>query len=778
MCTSHNMDAKENEQEKVCYSRKVKSLSGRTPDGEMYNRLAEGIAVYLKATTASVASITGKSYRDPVWEEIASSVGDHPALKHRKRLHMIWKQNRGNIQTLVSSLIDNQSSEQKGDHVTTDSNNVTTNLGTPSKRDEQAKKTVIESDDSNTNFETAAAPRVEKAKKAVIDSENATLNLQTPLIRKERSKKAVTESDNESTNLHTPSTRKERAKKVTPAGFVKTDSVIGRQKGKSARERNLCGVCHSYSQSESGTDLWICCDICGKWYHCHCIGVEGKALQMAASRKLAKKVKFHCGMKMCQSENATFQYKRKRKTIRLSINVLKAKNLKRLQHEDVIKIESDPLEESTAGCNMSEPQALEELQQQEAFQEVQHDQLAGSIGRQPNEVTLNEEDTVEERPTLENIDNADEIDMNGDVRESLQRNVPMNHDTVAKLSHCDLPEEWFEASVDEESYFEITREEWANLYRTTSLGPNYRRFGNRDWTHFFNNIIEQYNPYCTVMFKRHQLCKPSQNEEKVLFRAYGHCKHDECGVKDIRIVLYANLLGSISFDSSKVRHRVENLYARPISGKVRERLREKLASGHKPYKERIQRMANISKDAMSSGNRNTVGKDSHIFRQIAYEGRIKGRRHKNELEGLRLFAAELSGLTNSNEVEDTGRANHNKDEQHMHPAKIQFSLIPLTVMYWNEASVRLFHDLADHDIISWDATGKIVRSSLTKRKLFYYEITARHPKKGMISVPLSVMISDTHTLPILQNWLTAFRHHEKEIFGSNNLSNPVQFDLI
>ena len=97
-------------------------------------------------------------------------------------------------------------------------------------------------------------------------------------------------------------------------------------------------------------------------------------------------------------------------------------------------------------------------------------------------------------------------------------------------------------------------------------------------------------------------------------------------------------------------------------------------------------------------------------------------------------------------------------------------------MYWNEASVRLFHDLADHDIISWDATGKIVRSSLTKRKLFYYEITARHPKKGMISVPLSVMISDTHTLPILQNWLTAFRHHEKEIFGSNNLSNPVQFN--
>ena len=66
----------------------------------------------------------------------------------------------------------------------------------------------------------------------------------------------------------------------------------------------------------------------------------------------------------------------------------------------------------------------------------------------------------------------------------------------------------------------------------------------------------------------------------------------------------------------------------------------------------------------------------------------------------------------------------------MHRANIQFSVIPLTVMYWNEATVRLFHDLADHDIISWDATGKIVRSSLTEMKLFYHEITARHPKKG------------------------------------------------
>eukprot|EP00112_Aurelia_sp_Birch-Aquarium-sp1_P017710 Seg4132.1 transcript_id=Seg4132.1/GoldUCD/mRNA.D3Y31 product="putative ubiquitin carboxyl-terminal hydrolase 8" protein_id=Seg4132.1/GoldUCD/D3Y31 len=110
------------------------------------------------------------------------------------------------------------------------------------------------------------------------------------------------------------------------------------------------------------------------------------------------------------------------------------------------------------------------------------------------------------------------------------------------------------------------------------------------------------------------------------------------------------------------------------------------------------------------------------------------------------------------------------------PSKLLISVIPLTVLYWNEASVRLFHDICSHDVISWDATGKIVRSALTDKKLLYYELTARHPKKGMVSVPLSVMVTDWHALPNVEHWLKVFRHNEKQIFGSGNLSTPVQFN--
>ena len=107
---------------------------------------------------------------------------------------------------------------------------------------------------------------------------------------------------------------------------------------------------------------------------------------------------------------------------------------------------------------------------------------------------------------------------------------------------------------------------------------------------------------------------------------------------------------------------------------------------------------------------------------------------------------------------------------------MQISITPLNVMYWNRSAIRLFHDLAPHDIISWDATGKIVKSQISKKKLLYYELTARHPKSNKISTPLSIMVSDTHTQPVVTNWLATFRHHEKMIYGSNNLCRPVQFN--
>ena len=46
----------------------------------------------------------------------------------------------------------------------------------------------------------------------------------------------------------------------------------------------------------------------------------------------------------------------------------------------------------------------------------------------------------------------------------------------------------------------------------------------------------------------------------------------------------------------------------------------------------------------------------------------------------------------------------------------------------------------------------------------------------MITVPLAVMVSDTHSLPVMTNWLECFQHREKLIFGTGNSAQPVQFN--
>ena len=60
------------------------------------------------------------------------------------------------------------------------------------------------------------------------------------------------------------------------------------------------------------------------------------------------------------------------------------------------------------------------------------------------------------------------------------------------------------------------------------------------------------------------------------------------------------------------------------------------------------------------------------------------------------------------------------------------------------------------DVIDWDTTGHIVKTRLTDKKLFYYELTGRNPSSGKISIPLSIMISSDHTEPTVQFWISMF----------------------
>ena len=102
------------------------------------------------------------------------------------------------------------------------------------------------------------------------------------------------------------------------------------------------------------------------------------------------------------------------------------------------------------------------------------------------------------------------------------------------------------------------------------------------------------------------------------------------------------------------------------------------------------------------------------------------------------------------------------------------SVDPVIVLLWTRAAVKIFHDLCKMDAVFWDATGHIVQSRLTTKKLFYYELTIRNPTTGKVSLPLSMMISSDQTQPTIQYWLATFRNNEKMLYGSDKVSQPIQ----
>ena len=351
----------------------------------------------------------------------------------------------------------------------------------------------------------------------------------------------------------------------------------------------------------------------------------------------------------------------------------------------------------------------------------------------------------EEQPDIKNLVTESEI----------------THDTLQSLSHCILPEEMFEKEIAEFAQFGVNKNEWLSLMMESGVAA--RVFQTREWCNFFTRIVEQHNPYCTIMLKRHyvstKFIQPQQVSD-VIFEAYGYCKHSSCLVKDIRITLHGDFKGTITFKENKVYHEIGELHSRPIVGKDRTDIQDRLSDGHKAYKERVKRMANLREGAVAAGNRSVAGKNFQLFRQIAYEGRIKKIYDTDEITRLIMFSEE--------------KYLQNKDKENK--TKIQVSILPTCVMIWNTASMKLFHNIVQHDIVYWDATGKIVRSTLTKKNLFYYELTARHPVDGCVSVPLSIMLSDSHTVPDVENWLRRFRHYEKEIYCARNLSMPIQIN--
>ena len=94
--------------------------------------------------------------------------------------------------------------------------------------------------------------------------------------------------------------------------------------------------------------------------------------------------------------------------------------------------------------------------------------------------------------------------------------------------------------------------------------------------------------------------------------------------------------------------------------------------------------------------------------------------------------------------------------------------MPFGAICFNEAGVRLYHDLAKQTPVFCDATGRVVslpKDSCNKKPtLYYYALVVKHPILHKPPIAVAELITADHTVLSISFFLQHFRRAESLLF--------------
>ena len=110
--------------------------------------------------------------------------------------------------------------------------------------------------------------------------------------------------------------------------------------------------------------------------------------------------------------------------------------------------------------------------------------------------------------------------------------------------------------------------------------------------------------------------------------------------------------------------------------------------------------------------------------------------------------------------------------QHVHAS-------PFSVICFNEAAVRLYHEIAKQGAVLCDATGTIVSLSKDEGKVptvYYYAIVLKHPTKDKPPIAVAELITSDHTVLSISYFLESFRRAERILFSQPSKPQQIIID--
>lgn len=278
---------------------------------------------------------------------------------------------------------------------------------------------------------------------------------------------------------------------------------------------------------------------------------------------------------------------------------------------------------------------------------------------------------------------------------------------------------------------------------------NQKETRSLQWTIIFDTYIKNSNPHCVFMYKDHHFTEakriPKSDDFFMSFDAL--CKFRTCTCA-YHAVLQHNGRLKIDYNGTIV-HEKDAVHARPIRDERRQQIQEYTNLGVTPRSLYLQKLSHMSSEEKAAGNRNSVGSSPAVIRKISSEGNVKLRRDDDLQTSLQNLKSELA--------------------KKIFPAEPisgylqEISLDPLRLICFTAGGIAAYHNFCRAMPLSWDATGSIVINR--EKKIFYYELTMSNVKRGGPSLPVTIMLTESHTTMDIVHWMNCFIEKYKQVYG-------------
>lgn len=283
--------------------------------------------------------------------------------------------------------------------------------------------------------------------------------------------------------------------------------------------------------------------------------------------------------------------------------------------------------------------------------------------------------------------------------------------------------------------------------------------------------LKHYNAACSLCIRTRYFGADMSKPTSVLVNFVLQCGGKKSGCPfSCKVHIFNNGFSFVVALNSKIFHDVKQRYSRPIRGSLREEIKSKLRRNASVYRVHAEYDAKRTKEEKQGFNFDATGTKKTVFKTIKATATLETLLSPNISESISALHDKLHVEVNSD-----GKVSG---------VLQRVQTRPFCVWAFTEASIRLYDAIVSHpeSVLSWDATGGIIKNTDTSSKqCLYYELTMSHPNivDEDSLIPLTFMLSESQSLPVITEWLTYFKSAHKEVFSyrkTKKNSQKISFD--